>query len=168
MSELDDVTRELERKLAANMRRVVARVEQQLFFPQPERRPLPPNVIEISAVCGSIRVLMVDEVGPHYGIRLQLVECPFPDMDRYVVTAKYVVPDGYAVCSDDDSPETFAVRSMVRRALLAFHLGTDLSKLRIRLLVDGIQYEVNGAAPENMQPVKALPGPVALLPQAEC
>ena len=124
------------------------------------KRPLPPNVIEISAVCDEMRVLMVDELGPGYGIRLMQIPLP---LDWPKTRDWSDIPDGAFRCAARPACWMRFERPPDRTLTLGFYRDADLSKLRIRLLVDGVQYELNGAAPEKMQPVRELPGPAGLL-----
>ena len=124
-------------------------------------RPLPPNAIEIAAQCRELLVLMVDEIGPLYRIRLRLQRIPVL-IDP--------IPDGCFWCHDDQPVWKGRPASVIEprhgsKVTLVFHPGVDLSKHRIRLLVDGVPYEVNGAAPETMERVKELPGPARMLEQ---
>jgi hypothetical protein len=168
MSELDDAERIVAKLLAANMRHVTERIERQLFCSQtePRERPLPPNVIEISAVCGEIRVLMVDEVAPHYLIRLMQIpmDCEDPSTWTAIPEVRFFVRSS---AWWNGVPSWVFQPPDGHKITLGFHRDAELSRLRIRLLVDGIQYELNGAAPEKMQPVRELPGPAGLLAEGE-
>lgn len=126
-----------------------------LAIDEARKHPLPANVIEITARCETMEVWGVDEIGPHYLIRLMQVAIPGQGT---LLMDWTIVPEGCFCCLEfDPAPVTAIHRSPFRTILLGFHRDADLSKLRIRLLIDGVPYEVNGAAPAEMLQVKELP-----------